>query len=69
MATRLELLSAIGDRYRSSSRSDKKRVLDELVAITGYHRKHAIHLLRGSETHPRLEEQLLGAMGTTFARR
>jgi hypothetical protein len=56
MATRLELLSAIGDRYRSSSRSDKKRVLDEFVAITGYHRKHAIRLLRG-KTHLRLEER------------
>jgi hypothetical protein len=46
MATKGELLAAIGDRYRASSRAERTRILDEFVAVTGYHRKHAIRLLR-----------------------
>ncbi|RUU72365.1 transposase, partial [Mesorhizobium sp. M7A.T.Ca.TU.009.01.1.2] len=41
MATRSELVEAIVERYRSGSRSDKRLILDEFVAVTGYHRKHA----------------------------
>jgi hypothetical protein len=46
MKTRGELVAAIGDRYRASSRSEKSRILDEFVAVSGYHRKHGIRLLR-----------------------
>jgi hypothetical protein len=46
MATRTELLAAIKDRYRASARTEKRRILNEFVAISGYHRKHAIRLLR-----------------------
>lgn len=46
MATRSELVEAIVERYRSGSRSDKRLILDEFVAVTGYHRKHAIRVLR-----------------------
>ena len=52
MATRTELVEAIIERYRSSSRVDKQRILDEFVAVTGYHRKHAIRVLRPSEAEP-----------------
>lgn len=31
---------------RSGSRGDKRLILDEFVAVTGYHRKHAIRVLR-----------------------
>ncbi len=48
MATRNELTQAIGDRYRKGSRSEKKAILTEFVAVTGYHRKHAIRVLRGA---------------------
>lgn len=48
MATRNELTQAIGDRYRNASRSEKKSILTEFVAVTGYHRKHAIRVLRGA---------------------
>ena len=37
-----ELLATIRDRYRASSKNDKTRILDEFVAVTGHHRKHAI---------------------------
>jgi hypothetical protein len=46
MATRAELVGAIGERYRASARAEKRRILDEFVSVTGYHRKHAIRLLR-----------------------
>ena len=39
-----ELLATIRDRYRSSSKKDKSRILDEFTAVTGYHRKHGIRL-------------------------
>ncbi|MEM9864494.1 MAG: DDE-type integrase/transposase/recombinase [Myxococcota bacterium] len=41
-----ELVAAIAGRYRESGRSEKTRILDEFVAVTGYHRKHALRLLR-----------------------
>ncbi len=44
-----ELLATIRDRYRASSKNDKIRILDEFVAVTGHHRKHAIRLLRRSD--------------------
>ena len=46
MATRAELVGAIGERYPASARAEKRRILDEFVSVTGYHRKHAIRLLR-----------------------
>ncbi len=42
---RQELVGAIGARYRAGSREEKLRILDEFVAVTGYHRKHSIRLL------------------------
>ena len=46
MATRDELLAAVSERYRGSSRPDKKRIIDEFAAAAGYHRKHAMRVLR-----------------------
>ena len=46
MATRADLIGAIGERYRSADRGSKGRVLDGFVAVTGFHRKHAMRLLR-----------------------
>ncbi len=52
MATRSELVEAIVERYRTCSRAGKQQILDEFVAVTGYHRKHAIRVLRRRETKP-----------------
>jgi hypothetical protein len=47
--TRLELVEAVAERYQSGSRSEKRQILGEFVAITGYHRKHAIRLLNAAD--------------------
>jgi hypothetical protein len=48
MAARRELVLAIGERYQTASSTEKRRILDEFAAVTGYHRKHAIRVLRKS---------------------
>ncbi len=50
MEVREELVAAISDRYAGSGRDEKTRILDEFVAVTGFHRKHAMLLLRGKGT-------------------
>ena len=47
MATRNELVEVIAARYARSDRAEKARILDEFVAVTNFHRKHAMRLLRG----------------------
>lgn len=46
MTTRKELIGALRVRYRSAAFGDRIKILDEFVALTGYHRKHAIRVLR-----------------------
>ena len=46
MTTRKELVEALRVRYRSAAFSDRIKILDEFVALTCYHRKHAIRVLR-----------------------
>jgi hypothetical protein len=41
-----ELVEALQPRYAKASRSQKSRILDEFVAVTGFHRKAAIRRLR-----------------------
>lgn len=41
-----ELVKRTHPRYLRASRTEKSRILDEFVAATGYHRKHAIRKLR-----------------------
>ena len=45
MGTRDELLKAVAVRYRSSTCTEKGRILTEFAEISGYHRKHAERLL------------------------
>lgn len=42
---RLEIVNAVRQRYDTASKSEKGHILKEFVAISGYHRKHAIRLL------------------------
>ena len=50
MTTRKELVAALQLRYSSAAFGDRIRILDEFVALTGYHRKHAIRLLGEKST-------------------
>jgi len=52
-----ELLEAIGPRYRRANRQEKTRILDEFVAITEYHRKHAIRLLKHGVKKPKRKKR------------
>src|SRR5271166_3312469 len=53
MTTRDELVAAIAGRYAWSGRSEKGRILDEFVAVTKMHRKHAQRLLRQAQPRQR----------------
>ena len=50
MTARDELTNALARRYAVGTRDEKTRILDEFVAITGFHRKHAMRLLRSGVT-------------------
>lgn len=41
-----ELVKRLHPRYLQADRSEKAKILDEFIAVTGYHRKHAIRVLR-----------------------
>jgi hypothetical protein len=53
MATRDELIAALAGRYGEAGRIERSRILDEFVAVTGYHRKHAMRVLRTGPTDAR----------------
>src|SRR3954454_21003964 len=46
MATRAELLEVVRERYGKARLTERRLILDEFVAVSGYHRKHAIRLLK-----------------------
>ena len=61
MATRRELKDAIRERYRAATeRRDRRKILEEFVRVTGYHRKHALRVLNHASTSafPRRRERL-----------
>jgi hypothetical protein len=44
-------LNKLRERYHHARKKQRGRILDEFVATTGYHRKHAVALLRGKRQH------------------
>ena len=52
--TRHDLLQAVRERYRAGTKEEKRRILDEMAAVTGYHRKHVIRLLTTKITTTRV---------------
>jgi len=53
MAARDELVAAVAKRYARGDRGERGRILDEFAAVTGYHRKHAMRLLRAGQANRR----------------
>lgn len=47
--TRRELVQAIKERYARATKDEKRRILDEFVALTEYHRKHALRVLNAPQ--------------------
>ena len=45
---RAELADVVRRRYRSAKGSEKRRILGEFIATTGYHEKSAIRVLNAS---------------------
>jgi len=41
-----ELLEVVRPRYLKASKVEKQKMLDEFTFATGYHRKHAIRVLK-----------------------
>ena len=54
MSTRDELVAAIVERYGRSNRAERSQILNEFVAVTGFHRKHAARLLGGGQQSRRV---------------
>jgi len=54
-----EYVEAIFLRYKKASRKEKTTILDQFCTVCGYHRKHAIRLLRGFKrfTKPKLSKR------------
>ena len=53
MTVRDELVAVITGRYSQADRTERGRILDEFTAITGFHRKHAMRLLRAGQPNRR----------------
>lgn len=58
-------------RYRAANKKEKSKILDEFIALTGYNRKYACHLLSncGKTTLIRLEGRLIQLKATHTRKR
>jgi hypothetical protein len=45
LAARIELANAVRRRYRIATGQEKRKILDEFIAVSGYHPKSAIRVL------------------------
>ena len=55
LKSKQELLAVVRPRYLKASKEEKRKILDEFTCATGYHRKHAIRVLKNrvAKTRPR----------------
>ena len=59
-AAPVELANAIRGRYVGSAAKDKRRILEEFIAATGYHEKSAIRLLNSPPSPKRRQTRQWG---------
>src|ERR1700677_3627481 len=50
LSARAELTNAVRRRYSAASGADLRKILDEFIAVTGYHEKSAIRALNAEPT-------------------
>ena len=50
LAARVELTDVVRRRYRAATGAGKRKILDEFIAVTGYHEKSAIRALNAEPT-------------------
>jgi len=55
-----EYLATIKQRYQSSSREEKKKILDEFCTTCGYNRKYAIRILNKKKVEKRRSKKRTG---------
>jgi len=46
LKSKRELLEVVRPRYLKANKLEKQKILDEFTSATGYHRKHAIRVLK-----------------------
>jgi hypothetical protein len=54
--TKAELVKVLRIQYLKSTKIERTRILDQFIAVSGYHRKHAIRILKcdsGNDSHNR----------------
>ena len=61
MKARDELVTAIAGRYEQADRAERSRIGDAFAAVTGFHRKHAMRLLRSGQPERRSGPRPRGA--------
>jgi hypothetical protein len=55
-AARIELARSLRRRYQAASSRAKKQILQEFIAVSGYHPKYAVHLLNAGLSAVRLRQ-------------
>lgn len=60
MHTKHEVSKEVLPRYLKASKEEKRKILDEFSATTGYHRKSAIRKLRELQMNPHIKESVAG---------
>jgi hypothetical protein len=56
----------VAERYRAAGRREKGRMLDDLCATTGWHRKHALRALSRGGSNSLAEEQAARKRGRKY---
>ena len=46
LKSKQELVEVVRPRYLQASKAEKQKILDEFTCATGYHRKHAVRVLK-----------------------
>jgi len=60
MHTKHEVTKEVLPRYLKANKEEKRKILDEFSATTGYHRKSAIRKLREIQMTPHIKESVAG---------